>query len=450
VLTHEVLTHEVPASGLARPQFGVNHVIAYGQSLSSGWEGTPALSRMPRLDCLMLGASVRPASEHAAEWRPVGEAELQPLVATVQAVDGGETLTADAVAALPPDSVLLGETVLESALHHWRCVMTTSDASHLLAASSCGVGGRSLEQLSRGAEPELFNRLRDCARLTRAAAEALGRGYGIVALLLLHGENNNWGLDGATADRAAYKALMAALCRDMRDELATGIAGQDLSPAIFTYQTGGAYAADHMAIPMAQWEASQEVAGLFLAAPAYPVTDKGGHLDANGYRWLGAQFGKAMHVVLDLGQDWRPLSPRRAMLAGTTVSVSFDVPVAPLAFGRPYGGHLAWDVANQGFAVIDDDGAVPIAAVELDGARGVTIELVRPPRGDCVLRYADSTHHGGLGGLHDSDMTPCLDRYSYLPGIGHHPGADIAALVGKPYPLMNWCVAFAIPVGIAD
>ncbi len=52
---------------------------------------------------------------------------------------------------------------------------------------------------------------------------------------------------------------------------------------------------------MAQWEASVEIPGLFLAAPCYPVTDKGGHLDANGYRWLGAQFGKAMHAVLDLG-----------------------------------------------------------------------------------------------------------------------------------------------------
>lgn len=434
---------------LAKPTFGINHVIAYGQSLSSGYEGTPALSRTPRLDCLMLGESVRPVSDHAPGWEPVGEAELQPLVATVQRIGDGALLSAAAVAALPPDSVLLGETVLEAALHHWRAAMPSADGQHLLAASSCGVGGRSLEQLSRGARPELFNRLRDCARAMRAAAEHQGRGYGVVALLLLQGEHNNWGLNGATADRDAYKALFTRLCQDMIAELAHGIAGQDAPPAVFTYQTGGAYAADHMAVPMAQWEASVETPGLFLAAPAYPVTDKGGHLDANGYRWLGAQFGKALHAVLDLGRNWRPLAPRSAGLAGDVVRVRFDVPVPPLAFGRPYRGHVARNVSAHGFAVIDAAGAVPVTSVALDGPDGVAIVLARQPVGDCLLRYADRTHHGGQGGLHDSDATPCRDSYGYTPDAGHHPTANIAELVDRPYPLMNWCVAFSIPITAA-
>jgi hypothetical protein len=431
---------------LAPPTFGINHVIAYGQSLSSGYEGTPALSSTPRLDCLMLGESVRPVSDWVPDWAPVGEAELQPLVATVQRLADGALLSAAEVAALPADRTLLGETVLEGALHHWRAAMPAADGEHLLAASSCGVGGRSLEQLSRGAVPELFNRLRDCARLVRAAALGQGRSYGVVALLLLQGENNNWGLGGATADRAAYKALFAQLHRDMIAELATGIAGQDAAPAVFTYQTGAAYAADHMAVPMAQWEASREIPGLFLAAPCYPVTDKGGHLDANGYRWLGAQFGKAMHTVIDLGRDWRPLAPCSAVLSDNTVVVRFEVPVPPLAFGRPYVGHFARDVPAQGFAVIDSSGPVPIAAVALHGADAVAITLARPLQGDCLLRYADATHHGGHGGLHDSDATPCRDSYAYAPEAGHHPTAEIAELVGRPYPLMNWCVAFSIAV----
>ncbi len=435
---------------LARPVFGINHVIAYGQSLSSGYEGTPVLSRTPRLDCLMLGESVRPVSDHAPRWEPVGEAELQPLIATAQRIGDGALLSPAAVAALPPDSVLLGETVLEAALHHWRAAMPSGDGQHLLAASSCGVGGRSLERLSRGAKPELFNRLRDCTHAMRAAAERQGRGYGVVALLLLllQGEHNNWGLDGATADRGAYKALFTRLCGDMIAELAHGIAGQDMPPAVFTYQTGSAYAADHMAVPMAQWEASVEIPGLFLAAPCYPVTDKGGHLDANGYRWLGAQFGKAMHAVLDLGRDWRPLAPRSARVSGDVVRVRFDVPVPPLAFGRPYRGHRAGDVADQGFTVIDAAGTVPIVDVALDGADGVAITLTRPSVGDCLLRYADASHHGGLGGLHDSDATSCRDSYSYsyTPDAGHHPTANIVELVDRPYPLMNWCVAFSIPV----
>ena len=69
---------------VARPVFGVNHVIAYGQSLSSGWEGWPALSVVPRHDSLMLGRSVRPVDENLPCWEPVGGAAFHPLVATVQ------------------------------------------------------------------------------------------------------------------------------------------------------------------------------------------------------------------------------------------------------------------------------------------------------------------------------------------------------------------------------
>ena len=29
---------------------------------------------------------------------------------------------------------------------------------------------------------------------------------------------------------------------------------------------------------------------------------------------------------------------------------------------------------------------------------------------------------------------------------GHAASAEVAELVGRPYPLMNWCVAFNIPV----
>jgi hypothetical protein len=131
------------------------------------------------------------------------------------------------------------------------------------------------------------------------------------------------------------------------------------------------------------------------------------------------------------------------------VRVRFDVPVPPLAFGRPYRGHAACDVPAQGFAVIDAAGPVPVTSVALDGADGVAIVLARQPGGECLLRYADATHHGGLGGLHDSDATPCRDRYSYAPDAGHHQTANIAELVDRPYPLMNWCVAFSIPIAAA-
>jgi hypothetical protein len=158
---------------LARPVFGINHVIAYGQSLASGWEGWPALSTTPRHDCLMLGRSVRPRDENRPTWLPVGEAAFHPLAATVQERESGALLSPAQAAGLPPRATALGETVLEAAVNHWRGRMLAEDpgaAAHPLLASTCGVGGRTLAALSKGARPEMFLRLRDCAALARQTA----------------------------------------------------------------------------------------------------------------------------------------------------------------------------------------------------------------------------------------------------------------------------------------
>src|SRR5437899_587055 len=100
-----------PRTEYARPPFGINHVIAYGQSLSSGWEGWPALSMTPRTDSLMLGDSVRPAHENAPHWQPVGEPQFRPLIASLQ--QSGTPLPNDAAAQLTPGNLALGETILE-------------------------------------------------------------------------------------------------------------------------------------------------------------------------------------------------------------------------------------------------------------------------------------------------------------------------------------------------
>jgi hypothetical protein len=435
-------------NALARPIWDINHVLAYGQSLSSGWEGWPALSVAPVGGSLMLGDSVRPRHEQAPDWIPSGAARFAPLVATVQDVGTGALLSPDAVARLPASSVALGETVLEAAVNDFRRRQAADPMAvlHRLLASSCGVGGRTLEQLSRGANPELFNRLRACVRAARQAATAAGASYGIVALLLLQGENNNWRLNGGTGDRAEYKALMARFVDDFAADVVGGIAAQDTPPAVFTYQTGGAYADDAMAVPQAQLEVALERPDVFLAAPVYPVTDKGGHLDANGYRWLGAQFGKVMHCVLTLGQDWRPLYPLSARLDGPVVVVEFHVPTPPLAWGRPFRGHRRCDLADKGFTVLDGEGVVKLARVELAGPTTVALILQRRPAGRALLRYGDQSRHGGRGSLHDSDPTVAFDPYVFDATTGHRLSASQPDLNGLPYPLMNWCVAFALPI----
>ena len=444
--------HAQPAwARFARPDRDVNHVLAYGQSLAVGYEGWPALSLAQPYDSLMLGDSVRSLREATPHWRPTGEAGLRPLRATVQDLASGALLTAEQVMALPRGAGALGETVLEGALNGWRARQLAGGAvagRRRLLASACGVGGRTLEALSKGAAPDLFNRLRECVDVARMTAVADGLSYGVVALLFLQGEHNNWGLNGGTAAAAAYKALLRRFHDDAVADLAVAIARQPEPPAIFLYQTGGAYASETQSVPQAQLECALEMPGCFMVAPSYPVTEKGGHLDANGYRWLGAQFGKVLHRVLTLNEAWRPLHPVRAERAGREVRVAFHVPVPPLRWGRPIVGRRFVDPADRGFTVLDAAGPIPIVDVRLDAPDAVRITLGRDPHGTATLRYADKGH-AGRGALHDSDAEIAPDCYVYDPATGHDPKADIPELAGRPYPLMNWCVAFAIPLAPA-
>jgi hypothetical protein len=302
------------------------------------------------------------------------------------------------------------------------------------------VGGRSLEALSRGATPDLFNRLVACARLARDTAKG---DYGIAALLMLQGENNAWALNGCTADRAEYRAKLRQFLADFDTEVVRGVAGQSALPALFIYQVGGAYSTDDMGVAMAQLDMALTDQRVFMPGPVYPVTDKGGHLDANGYRWLGAQFGRVMHRVITLGEDWQPLHPIAARHDGDEIWVEFHVPVPPLAWSPCYVGHTArvWD--DFGFTLRDAKGRVMIQEVVL-GATHVRLRPERPLGDGAELLYADRAHHGGHGNLHDSETAVAQDRYVFGPG--HPPEANVPELVGQPYRLQNWCVAFRIEI----
>jgi hypothetical protein len=433
---------------LARPVRDVNHVLCYGGSLAQGYGGWPALSLRQPHDSLMLGDSVRPLREDAASWQPVGEPAFRPLVATVQDLGTGVLLAPGQVAGLPPEAVPGGETVLEAAVNFWRARLLAAGGTagqQRVLASACGVGGRTLAALSKGARPHLFNRLRGCARLARDVAADAGLSYGIAALLVLEGEADATADTDTEAGAAAHTALLRRLYDDAVAELAVGIAAQDERPAMFLYQAGGAHATEANRLAQAQLDCALDLPGCVLVAPAYPLTERGGLLDANGYRWLGAQFGKVMHRVLTLGETWRPLHPLGAEVFGKRLTVRFHVPVPPLQWGKPIVGQNFVDPQQRGFTVLDAAGAISIMSVDLDGPDTVAIVLARAPQGATTVRYADR-RHAGRGALHDSDAEAAMDPYVFDPTTGHAPRANLKPLVGRAYPLVNWCVAFAVPV----
>jgi len=427
---------------LARPVWGINHILSYGQSYSHGWEGSPTLTRTPKAGTLMLGESVRPLSESAPVWQAVGAPVFRPLRATMQEHFGGPVLSDDA----EPD--LLGETILETAIGHWRGRMRqdggAADSDLRLLGSACGVGSRSIEALSRGAEPDLFNRIRDCVRLAMRAAQAEAISYGIVAILLLQGEHNNFAM-GGTGDTTKYAELMEQLYADLITDVVHGIAGQEFVPALFIYQTGGLQASRTNSIPQAQLVAALTMPGCYMVGPAYPVPTKHDHPDPNGYRWLGAQFGKIMHRVLSRGERWLPLHPVAAARDGSAVRLIFHVPQPPLLWGHPFLRQRANEAPDRGFQLFDSHGEVPIAGVALSGATEVRVVPARPLGANALVRYAGADR-GGCGNLRDSDPAVADECYEYRPGAGHWPTAELPDLIGKPYPLHNWCAAFTIAI----
>jgi hypothetical protein len=436
----------------------VNHLIVYSQSLGTQQEGWPALSKEPidDYDNLMLGDSVRPKNRTAAEFVPVGDAVLKPLKAVVQSDDGSAILTDEQVAVLAQGAGNEGEggAALTNFLRKlWlqkNCL--ERDPMRRFVVSSTGVNGRTIEELSKGANPELYRRPLQAVAQVKALSDQLSVSYAVAAFIFIQGEWNYNGTRGGVQTKVGYRGKMDALFSNMTKDMAFGIARQKSPPAIFMYQTGGVYTVDtyELGVGMAQWEFCKENTNTYLVTPSYPFPDKGGHLTSNGYRWMDMQFAKVMHRVLNEGQGWEPLGPIRIVRIGRVVYVLYHVPSPPLQFRPSYVGRIPTMYADKGFWVMDSTGTVPIESVEIAADTIIQITLATVPSGEAKLWYGDKAVHNGNGNVFDSDDFASLANYEYQAGSGQYIDENIAELVGKPYPLNNASVQFCMPIEIGE
>ena len=437
----------------------VNIFIVYGQSLGRGQECWPVLSKTPRNDggVYMLGLSTRPWTQTGTSFDPLYgsdplNARLHPMVAVVNI---NNTLPSDAtIAAYAPGTNVPGEGPEVGAINFLRATYldhhgVEADPDTPWAVISCGVGGQSIEALSKPASnvgDSYYNRVLDGIAKVMAQPEFAGMDVRVPAILWLQGEEDYE--NGAASENpsiADYKAALRQLRTDLNADI-TALTGQAKAPAFVTYQTSGFNTEDfgNLFVGEAQLEAATQDTGLHLAAATYPLTDKTVHLDPNGSRWLGMQFGKVLARLLLRKEGWMPLHPRRATVSGTEVLIDFHVPEPPLQWGQPYVALAATDYANKGFVVRDAIGDIILSAVELVGQTMVRLTLARPTSG--AVRVEGGTKRGSGGNLclKDSDRTIATENYEYAPGTGQYAGANIPALVGQPYPLENWCVNFSI------
>ncbi|WP_238732697.1 hypothetical protein [Klebsiella pneumoniae] len=352
---------------IARPVYDYNILITDGQSLSNGNEGWAALSKDIRatLNINMLGDSVRPKNENGSTFTPLNGAEIRPARAVVQDLiappDGGNLMTDEAVAALPRGANNFGETVDIGAMWMWREMQLQfrglATDERKIVAVNCGVGGQIIEHLSKGHSWGFYNRIISAVTQIKAIADTEGKTCGVVGFLYLGNEYNYDSTKGGATDRAEYRALLRKLIDDVITDT-TAITGQTEPPLTVLYQTSGSWTRDstNMSIGEAQLDICAADANVMMASPAYAVTDKGGHLDANGYRWLGMQFGKVLHRAIDRRQNWRPLQPLSVTLSGTFLRADFLVWSPPLQFRSCYVGSSPTTYAAKGFRVTDDAG----------------------------------------------------------------------------------------------
>ncbi|WP_284317777.1 hypothetical protein [Klebsiella pneumoniae] len=438
---------------IARPVYDYNILITDGQSLSNGTEGWAALSKDIRatLNINMLGDSVRPKNENGSTFTPLNGAVIRSARAVVQDLiappDGGNLMTDEAVAALPRGANNFGETVDIGAMWMWREMQLqfrgVATDERKIVAVNCGVGGQIIERLSKGHSWGFYNRIISAVTQIKAIADAEGKTCGVVGFLYLGNEYNYDSTKGGATDRAEYRALLRKLIDDVITDT-TAITGQTEPPLTVLYQTSGSWTRDstNMSIGEAQLDICAADANVMMAAPAYAVTDKGGHLDANGYRWLGMQFGKTLHRAIDRRQNWRPLQPLSVTLSGTLLRADFLVWSPPLQFRSCYVGSSPTTYAAKGFRVTDDAGDVPVTRVDIVADTVVDITLGRETTGDVYLWYASQTGSNGNGNLFDSDTTVAVANYEFHEGTGQYPESNIPELVNRPYPLNNPCVAF--------
>jgi hypothetical protein len=130
--------------------------------VAAGVEAWPAKTLSGRPDVLMIGQSTRPGGLHPSpNPTPLGDAAFRAAIATVQCQTNGSLYTASQQAALPVGNGALGEDPGVGAMLFARRMFLQRIGQQAaddrrFVITNVAVTGRSIEELSKGASPELL------------------------------------------------------------------------------------------------------------------------------------------------------------------------------------------------------------------------------------------------------------------------------------------------------
>ena len=416
------------------------HYIIYGQSLSTGHDSDP-LSTENIEGNYMLGDRV---------WINNGNITpntLNPLVATL--VGGPQA-----------------EAPIHGVVNHLRnkIPLTVGEGGkeNRFLATSAGTSGKPIEELSKeylGTNNYLYENYEAAIKKGKSMALRRGSTISCPAIIFMQGEWNYQGhgfaLDGTstpTGKKDEYKTLMLKLKENMQADVMAEYE-QDKAPIFYTYQVGVQYTKGSTSeIGMAQLEAANENEDIVCVGPVYQMTDVGGHLDANGYRWYGEMIGKVIYKTQVLGETFSPLQPMtisRVEDNPKQVRIKYHVPAPPLVLDTK----TLLEMPNYGFNLYVNNLSKAITSVEVEGDDCILITSSDNLTGKIQIMYAgeraslDSYNLRGHGNVRDSDDYEAFFNYvqrdwTKPTSSGEPKDEDGNVIYGKPYPLYNFSVAF--------
>ncbi|MFV0390908.1 MAG: GH32 C-terminal domain-containing protein [Paludibacteraceae bacterium] len=417
------------------------HLIMYGQSLSTGHEAWTNVSTENIPGNYMLGKQV---------WANYGNydmIEINPL---------------EGHPAIEMSNDIIETPILGAANHIQKKGLESS-----IIATSTGNSGKSIEDLSKESQVHnLYDVFTQTLKFGRRATERVKSTIYCPAIFWMQGEWN-YTVEGSgllpgtspTSSKDEYRQLLLQLKNNIQADVKT-IYNQTEKPVFYTYQTGAQYTRGRtISIGMAQLEASNEHDDIICTGPTYPMTDYGGHLDANGYRWYGEMLGKIYYKHKILHEDFKPLQPKKIFRDANNdkrIIIQYHVPVPPLVLDEK----TLPKEANYGFEIYMRRVNQTIQSVSILNENSVEIICTNPLTEDIEVIYGSESTRGH-GNLRDSDKYPAAFNYVDIDkkddnGNYIYPRRDNRSLrpayepkdendniiYDKPYPLFNFSIAF--------
>jgi hypothetical protein len=383
----------LPPRTMPTPRFECSFVPFYGQSLSVGGSGFPALSTENSTTDEMWVLGMRPEDDIPAGNPTTWYASVIP-----------------AKEAISPRYATQGETPARGFADAFRGLVTDYYGVSVLPQiekfmlSAPGQGGIEIIKLLKGDVSGYYARI--IAQMEALATLKSGiETVGMEVLPFIHGERDYL----LATTKAAYKSRLVTLCADIDADAKTEF-GQTSDVQVI-----GTQVASHIAnanqveaqIALAQAECDDEISNFHLACPMYFLPFKGTdvHLSALGYVWLGAYIAQAHKVVNVDRTALTIVKPTGYSTSGSTCEITYSLPTVDGMTNT-----LVWDTetvpaqTNYGFRLFDSsDVQQTISSVSITASNRVTITAAATITAGSYIDYArQGDTVKGQGNLRDS------------------------------------------------